>query len=261
MSMTTLGTWRNPPLAYVVAELVISPYYSLESAIPKLQDSLRSPYPRTAPGQELVIDGSRPPSQQPVWSLVSGEQRQGVLLSTRAISLHVTSYRDSDEFLTRWAEVLAAVGAANLGAFVERAGLRYVDLIVPQNGCEPRDYLARGLQGIAPDGAEVQSANWAASFALEDCILNSRTAAPAPRGMVLPPNFNALPLHKPKIMVDAEECVRENKAIGIIDTDCLKDIQQVFDADGLNDVFIVLQELTSKTFKTVISELAQKEWQ
>ena len=38
MNTTTLGTWRKPPLAYVVAELVISPYYSLAAKVPGLQD-------------------------------------------------------------------------------------------------------------------------------------------------------------------------------------------------------------------------------
>ena len=53
MTTTTLGTWRKPPLAYVVAELVISPYYSMAAKVPGLQDWLRSTFPKTVEGQEL----------------------------------------------------------------------------------------------------------------------------------------------------------------------------------------------------------------
>ena len=133
MNTATLGTWRNPPLAYVVAELVISPYYSMSGAVPALQDKLRSAYPRTVEAQELVVDGAKP-SAQPLWRMLSANQMHGVQLGTRAISLHATSYLHSNDFLSRWADILDAIGNANLGAFVERAGLRYVDLIVPSEG-------------------------------------------------------------------------------------------------------------------------------
>lgn len=260
MTTATLGSWRNPPLAYVVAELVISPYYSLQTAIPKLQDALRATYPRTIEGQELVIDGNTPPTPHPIWRLISADQRQGVQLGTRAISLHVTSYLDSTDFFSRWAEVLDAVEGAKLGAFVERAGLRYVDLIVPSDGHVPSDYLASGLQGIAPDGAIAQGAFWSANFAIDGSAINARTAAPAPGNVLLPPNFNALPLQKPNVMLDAEKRVGEHNAIGFIDTDCLEDVQQPFDAHELIDVYTAMQKLTSKTFKALISELARQEW-
>ena len=137
MTTTALGTWRRPPLVYVVAELVISPYYSMASKVPGLQDSLRSAFPRTLEAKELVVDGAKP-SAQPLWQLVSADQKHGVQLGTRAISLHATSYAQSSDFLSRWAEVLDAIQNANLGAFVERAGLRYIDLIVPSEGRSPR---------------------------------------------------------------------------------------------------------------------------
>ena len=123
MTTTALGTWRQPPLVYVVAELVISPYYSLAGKVPGLQDRLRSSFPRTLEAKELVVDGAKP-TAQPLWQLMSADQRLGVQLGTRAISLHATSYLQSSDFLSRWAEVLDAIQQADLGAFVERAGLR-----------------------------------------------------------------------------------------------------------------------------------------
>jgi len=260
MTTETLGTWRKPPLAYVVAELVISPHYSLQAATPKLQDALRVTYPRTVEGQELVIDSNPHPVQHPIWRLMSADQRQGVQIGTRAISLHVTSYVHSKDFISRWAEVLDVVGAANLGIFVERAGLRYVDLIVPSDGHVPNDYLAPGLQGIVLEGTTTQAAMWAATFAVDGNMVNARTAAPAPEGIVLPPNFNALPLQKPKVMLEGENRLRNRDPIGFIDTDCLKEVQSVFDASALVGLYTTLQKLASKTFRTLISEMAQEEW-
>jgi uncharacterized protein (TIGR04255 family) len=259
MNATTLGTWRQPPLAYVVAELVISPYYSMAAKVPGLQDRLRSTFPKTIEAQEIVVDVVKP-SAQPLWQLVSADQKHGVQLSTRSISLHATSYVNSAELMSRWADVLDAIHEANLGAFVERAGLRYIDLIVPTADRSPAEYVAAQLQGIAPDGARPTGSMWAAAFQFDGAIVNLRAGAPAPAGLLLPPNFNAMPLHKPQVMADAEQSLKAERAIGFIDTDCIRELNRVFDAAELIGTYTDMQKLTSRTFKTALSELAKKEW-
>ncbi len=259
MTNTALGTWRRPPLAYVVAELVISPYYSMAAKVPGLQDRLRVSFPRTIEGKELIVDGAKP-SAQSLWQLMSVDQKHGVQLGTRSISLHATSYVQSSDFLGRWAEVLDAIQAAELGAFVERAGLRYVDLIVPAEGRSPADYLAPGLKGIEPEGARPTGSMWASAFQFEGGLVNLRAAAPAPQGLLLPPDFNALPLTMPAVMLEAQTRLKEEGTIGFVDTDCLKDIAKVFDAGELLGAYTEMQKLTSKTFKAALSEFAQGTW-
>lgn len=259
MNTTALGTWRNPPLAYVVAEARISPYYSLAEKVSGLQDQLRAAYPRTVEAAELIVEGGKP-SHQPVWQLLSEKQTHGVQLGTRAISLHATSYLQSADFLERWAEVLDAVQEADLGAFVERAGLRYVDLIVPAGERSPEEYLAQQLQGITPAGARSTGSMWASAFQFDGSQVTLRAAAPSPAGMVLPPDFNALPLAKPSVMVEAERRVKAEKSIGFIDTDCVKEVGRVFNSSELMNIYTELQKLTSRTFKAALSSVAQGEW-
>ncbi len=148
-----LGTWRKPPLAYVVAELRISPYYSLKEMIPQLQSALREYFPRTVEGSELVIDPSSPPAPQPVWQLISAWRcfswRSS---STRSFSLHATAYVNFPDFLERWSRVLAAIRETGFNPFVERAGLRYVDMIIPGDDQQPKGYLIEQVAaGREPD--------------------------------------------------------------------------------------------------------------
>lgn len=259
MTTNALGTWRHPPLVYVVAELVISPYYSMVAKVPGLQDRLRASFPRTIEAKELVVDGAKP-TAQPVWQLMSVDQKHGVQLGTRSISLHATSYAQSSDFLSRWAEVLDAIQAAELGTFVERAGLRYIDLVVPAEGRSPADYLASGLKGIEPEGARSTGSMWASAFQFDGSLVNLRAAAPAPQGLLLPPDFNALPLNKPAVMLEAEKRLKAEATIGFVDTDCLKEIGKVFDAGDLLGTYSEMQKLTSKTFKAALSDIARKEW-
>lgn len=259
MTNTALGTWRRPPLVYVVAELVISPYYSMAAKVPGLQDHLRASFPRTIEAKELIVDGAKP-SAQPLWQLMSVDKKHGVQLGTRSISLHATSYAQSSDFLGRWAEVLDAIQVAELSAFVERAGLRYIDLVVPAEGRSPADYLAPGLKGIEPEGARLTGSMWASAFQFAGGVVNLRAAAPAPQGLLLPPDFNALPLNKPAVMLDAEKRLKDEETIGFVDTDCLKDIGKVFDAGELLGAYTEMQKLASKTFKAALSDIAKEEW-
>ena len=260
MTTAALGTWRNPPLAYVVAELIISPYYSMSATIPRLQDALRSAYPRTVEGQEIVIDGAGPPSPQLLWQLMSEDQGRAVQFGIRALSLHATLYVDSRDFLARWGEVLEAVTEAKLQPYVERAGLRYVDLVVPAAGRRPNDYLASGLHGVVPPEANAGGAIWASTFTFDGCQVSARLGAPSPEGVLLPPNFNPVQLRKPAVMVEAEKRIAANGQIGFVDTDCQAQVQRVFLADDVLNLYSMMQQRTSKTFRTLLSETAIKEW-
>ncbi len=262
---TSLGTWRNPPLAYVVAELGISPHYTLGTSIPALQDALRAAYPRTLEGFQLTIEGPKAPmapmAPQQVWQLLSAEQGHGAYVSTRSISFHATSYVDFPDFMSRWQQVLEALEAAKISLYVERAGLRYIDLIIPSGTHDCSEYLATGLKGIgAPAGSTVADRLWASSFRFDGANVSARVGAPSPPGVILPPNFNAMPLQKPAVMIAAEKRVETKQPIGFIDTDCSQDVAKPFDMKPILDLFSSLHDKVSSTFKAVISPVATKEW-
>ena len=101
---------------------------------------------------------------------------------------------------------------------------------------------------------------WAAVFRLEESLVNLHVAAPAPPRLLLPPDFNALPLKKPEVMLEAESRMREGAPIGFIDTDCGKTIGKVFAATELLDDYVKMQKDASKIFKSALSEVARREW-
>lgn len=261
MTTATLGTWRKPPLAYVVAELVISPHYSIGSSIAAIQDALRPQYPRTVEATEIHVETSAAPTPSPAWQLLSADQTRGVQIGARSFSLHATTYTDSGTFMALWSEILNAFGSANLQPFVERAGIRYVDLIVPSDGRSTREYLATPLQGMpTPPEADMQHCMWISSYQIDGVTVQTRTATPTPAGAVWPPNLNVLPLEKPAVLLAAEEAMQSSQRIGFIDTDCQAEVHTIFDPTDLASVYSKLHEKMSKTFDTLISDLAREEW-
>lgn len=256
---TTLGTWRKPPLAYVVAELAISAHYSIGDIIPGLQKKLLKIYPKTIEGHELMFEQGGP-TQQPSWQLISATQMHGIYISPRSISLHATNYLNSNDFLERWAGVLDALESAKLTAYVERAGLRYLDLIVPDEDRSPLEYVIKSIQGVTIEGAISMGALWQGAFLFDGCQTNMRVAAPSPRELFLPPGFRRLSLKDSQIMIDADKRQKEGKATGFIDTDCVKRIEQNFNARDLVSYYSEMHKLVSKTFHSILSPLAKEEW-
>src|ERR1700676_4862233 len=110
-----LGTWANPPLVYVVAELALSAHYGLASKIPALQSALRHQYPRTSELNEILIANMSMPqgvatplapnTPQQRWHLLDADNTHAVDISHRSIALHATTYEDSADFLERWRQI------------------------------------------------------------------------------------------------------------------------------------------------------------
>jgi len=257
-----LGSWRKPPLAYVVAELRISPYYSLKDVLPQLQTELRGDFPRTIEGSELAIDPASAPAPQPIWQLLSADAAHGIYFSTRSISLHATSYINFQDFAERWDKVLVAIRNIGFNPFIERAGLRYIDMIVPEGDSQPKEYLIEQLWGVVPTlGFRTQSSIWGATFSVDEFVLQAHVAAPSPQGMIFVPNFNPLQLQRPSIMHNALERIQLKKPIGYADTDCWCSVQKVFDTDALKELYESLHDRVSGLFKSMLSDKAIKEWQ
>jgi uncharacterized protein (TIGR04255 family) len=269
-----MGRWRNPLLAYVVAELAIAPHYGLAAKIAAIQDGLRGAFPRTVEATEVVlaVAGALPQGTpgspgvsgvpaQPFWQLLDATQSRGVLITYRAIALHATAYEDSTDFLRRWAEVLAVIDAAKAEPFVERIGLRYIDLIVPSGQADPADYLVSSIRGIdPPEGAEVQTRSWGLHYVRDGVTVQVRTTTPAPVGLLLPPVLNTLPLQLPPVAIEAQARIANRQTIGWVDTDVSTPVQKSLNTEDISASFERLRQAVSVTFRSLLSDHAKDEW-
>ena len=257
-----LGTWKNPPLAYVVAEIQISPHCSIENSIPTIQDRLRDEFPRTVELMEFLQQPSLMPTPQKVWQMVAADESRGVQISSRAISLHATAYRNSSDFHERWSRVLDNISQSKFHPFVERVGLRYVDLIVPTSNRSTQDYLASELRGIhtSPE-LVVNHRLWSLGTTDNGVTILINTASPSPRGGIWPSNLQIFQLlRKPNIFERAEKAQSDGKSTGFIDVDCSIPAKDRFDILKLKNLYKSLHAKMSVTFGILISESAKKEW-
>lgn len=94
--------------------------------------------------------GSEPAKVQATqrWDFLDATKTRGVVLTNEFVLLHTNLYDCFEEFSQKFDQVLKVIGETAGTPFVERIGLRYVDLIQPRKGETASDYLKPGLVGF-----------------------------------------------------------------------------------------------------------------
>lgn len=141
------------PVAYALVHVKFSPILSLANHVPAIQEKLRTEYPRYAVGQlaqfRIGVDG-RPEMgvAEQQWDFNSKNNDSGIRLTTGSFIYHCTKYSTFEDFLKAAASALTIVNEAAGITLVERIGVRYIDLVVPENDKSVADYLIPSLTGF-----------------------------------------------------------------------------------------------------------------
>jgi len=256
--------WRNPPVFYTLTQTKFNPITQLEEYIPKLQDKLRrSGYPDFKPGKKIEItvnksDGTEPDIRsQPVsgWSFANAERTEGYILHSDALIYHSTKYEDFKDFLQKAQKGLELVHEAVNLAYVERIGLRYLDVIVPQEDDSLEDYINPSLLGMS---ANIQD-GLTHSFSETAAQINGGTliarAVVTEGGLAMPPDLFPMQLAMP---------ARLNSIVGrtvVMDTDYFVKGRSDFDLGSVETQLTESHKIIGEVFKKAITKHAIKVWE
>jgi uncharacterized protein (TIGR04255 family) len=259
-----MGSWRNPPLAYVVAEVRFSPYLTIERHVPDFQADIRKQFPRTLEANILrfALAGGQPGAvQDKAWRFFTESQRIGIDLSARGIALHATEYKNFEVFRETVTLMLEATEKAIPDLLVEQLGLRYIDYILPAKDETGSDYLVESLRGVQPPSAPVaDQAYYIAHFPFQNGGVNIRVMPRLPSGTHLPPNFGPIEIAPGETMIEAQRRAQNQEIIGCIDTDRMMPIGKKLVANQLTEAFSSMHTDISTFFNAAISEKARKAW-
>ena len=132
------------PLVRVVAQVRFAPVLSVrdQGFVAPFQEVIRHAYPLVEKEmqQEIALGdrGVLQMSDSALWRFWDFERNWQITLSENFVSLACSDYSDRDDFLSRLAEALNAVGEHIRPGHINRVGVRYVDRL---NGDEMLDRL------------------------------------------------------------------------------------------------------------------------
>lgn len=150
------------PLSLVLCQVRFSAIRKMPDYIPDIQDRLRRkgfPNDASGQGQTLVISQTPEGLMKTDAKAVrrdefrSKDERWAAVISPDSLALVTTAYdryRGFHEHLTMILQEVDAVAELRLSQ-VHRLGIRYIDVIEPQDGETFRDYLKGPLHGLQSD--------------------------------------------------------------------------------------------------------------
>jgi len=149
------GRLDNAPVVYVLCQIRFSPVEKMADYVPAIQEALRAQYPVFE--REQIGGVSLGPNGQPLfvqnesrWRFETRDEQVGYMLSTSQLITHTTAYVDSEDFRGRVVSGFRIVHEfAKLG-FIQRIGLRFIDLIIPTASDRIEDYVNPSLVGFRP---------------------------------------------------------------------------------------------------------------
>lgn len=140
------------PLVLVLCQVRFTPVLAIAEYVPRIQDHLRKrgyPHVRSAPTQEVVISPTGPQvTQRARWVLQDKALTRSIILSDSFVAFETTAYGVFEEFVEDLALAVNTVAEAVQQLFIQRVGLRYVDLLRSTNGENWREYIRSELHGL-----------------------------------------------------------------------------------------------------------------
>lgn len=140
------------PLVLVLCQVRFTPILAIADYVPRIQDRLRKrgyPHVRSAPAQDLVFSPSGPQvTQRPRWMLQDKSLTLSIILAENFVAFETTAYGVFDEFVESLALAVNTVAEAVQELYVQRIGLRYVDLLRSPDSETWRKYIRPELHGL-----------------------------------------------------------------------------------------------------------------
>lgn len=149
------GRLKNAPVVYVLCQIRFSPVEKMVDYVPAIQEAFRGLYPNFE--REQIGGVGFAPNALPIlmqnetrWRFETRDSRTGFTLSTNQLIAHTTDYVDSDDFRDRIVSGFHTIHKIAKLSFIQRIGLRYIDLITASTDDAVEDYIDASLIGFRP---------------------------------------------------------------------------------------------------------------
>ena len=233
---------------------------AIEEKIPKIQDALRKKgYPRLnirniqnsvqdAQGQQQKVEFRHQ------WEFVDKESRASILIDAGGITYQVTKYDVFETLISAFEEALDVFTQYVEPDLVMRIGIRYVDLVIPKEGKQIRDYFSSSLRGFQFH----ESVERDAFFTETVCKTGSNSKfihryVEALKGFAFPPDLLPVSLTFPRDP-------KMSSSFGLLDLDHFMMLDEDFSVKGAISHLHELHAHQTNAFKASVTPEAIDEW-
>lgn len=140
------------PLVLVLCQVRFSPILAMADYFPRIQDKLRLkgyPVVKNAVIQEVVLTPAGGASAKHVrWQVQDKSGTRNIVVTENFVAFQTTAYTVFEDFVPQLVLAVDTLAEEVQGLYLQRIGLRYVDLVRPAAGETWREYVRPELHGL-----------------------------------------------------------------------------------------------------------------
>lgn len=271
-NLKSSGVLNNAPVTYVLCKIDCGDLLSFESFLKQSQELFRKngfPIFHDQIVKDVRIQTEHgikiEENEKHTYHFISGDYQDGIVVSGGSLFVQTRNYKDFSRFaelIKKAHEIYSSVTEMNL---VRAIGLRYVDLIEPQNGNPLNFYLRDSVlsptfgedTGIVPVEARMQHTYRTPM----NSVLFLRVFAG--KGHKVVPD-DLIPMVEPLYTTAGkqQELSKCSNLSALVDTDHFIQFQPMKQASSINvvDLLNQMHSYTSHLFCNTVTECALEEW-
>lgn len=263
------SSWDNAPVFYVLAHIQFNAIPAMARYADEIADRLRKiGYPDPQEEKQVVLsfgvapDGSPNPQQVEQkevarWRISNAEKTSGFLMLQDALIFHTTDYLDRDSFFAELRKGLEVVHEVIELSFVDRIGLRYLNVVKPETEETLAQYLeptARGLGQNFVTGLKHSMVETIAQLDYGTLVSRAFTTPWDGDDPPMPPELMPLSL---KVQDRFNPC---KGLVTVLDIDCFMQQRIPFSILDIEDSLQKLRAGIGSAFDVSITPYAKKKW-
>jgi len=262
--VSALGQLPNAPLVYVLSQIAFTRIPNMETLWENYHQSIFSAYPESFRENireiKLNESTSQPISETSRWHMVNRDNTEGLILGPDSLTFHATAYNTSADFFQKIKFVINSLEKIlpdNIE--VKRVGLRYVDLLIPNENLAVESQVEGKLGSIplTDVGCEFQKLEEVTGYSTpEGGQLIFRHRQSITRDLLpgdLFPN-NLKPADRLSILPN------EGEVSAVLDFDHFVVLKMQFDTDELLSLLQNMHKTSSKAFQLTTTPEAKALW-
>jgi uncharacterized protein (TIGR04255 family) len=258
-----LGQLPNAPLIYVLAQIIFTRVPKMTDIWENFHQLVFEVYPDAEVERidQFSIKKEGVESSPDIrWNFLSRDRCKGLILRSDALILHTTSYTTSNDFFRDLQFALANLSEViPSGIQTKRLGLRYVDMLLPQNNLDVADQLVEklGMVNLGAIGCSPVRFDHIERYKTPiggELIFRHRQTT----GMdVLPSDLFPNKL-EPAPLLQIEK--QPEWTVGLLDFDHYVMEEIPLESQTIVEKFQGLKKVTSEAFRTVTTPDAMRAW-
>jgi uncharacterized protein (TIGR04255 family) len=236
----------------------------MEKYIPEIQELMRkTEYPDYALEQSnnIIFDSIRTQPMktetQNVWSFNDIAKRNGFVLNLSSLIYHTSEYKTFDNFKNGLLKGISLLHDTVKLGFVQRVGMRYINIISPINNEPIGSYLERidsGINNSDEEGFLIFES--ALAKRIENGVLVAKTSVlPNVPQFIMPNDLMPLKLSPPDAALNEERLTR-----ALLDLDYYTEERFDFDVAILEKKLIFAHEQIERAFSSAVTKEALEKW-